>query len=160
MNATGNLLIGKTKKYNQMIRDRISTVIRKEWSKVKANPPSAEAFARTMLPILKDSGFRSPEGQPLTLRGVKYQVQRTGIRFKGRVSRMKATEEDAVILHTPTPSTIERFEVQHTKPESKEDRVTMVNSLSRIPMALKGILEDESLTAKQRKQMFEAYFDL
>lgn len=149
MNPNGNKNIGGTKKYGPFVRQKISRIIRKEWDAVKSNPPSADEFGELALNALKKAGIVSPDGTALNLRGVKYQVQRTGIKFKGRVSKMRRMG----VLPTSRPKPVAPI-------ETKEERSEIIKSLSSIPVALRGVLTDESLSPKQRTAMFEAYFEL
>lgn len=146
MNRKGNKTIGKTKKYDKEQRRLITRLIRKEWDGVKGNNPSSDEFAQQALKNLAQAGVKSPDGQSLTLRGVKYQVQRSGIKFKGRMSRLSRTAPKVV----PAPK----------QRETIQDRQDMVASLQAIPTALRGILEDNSISGEQRTAMFAAYFEL
>lgn len=141
MNAQGNKTIGKTKKYDGFTRKQISNIIKREWSAVKETHPSSDEFAEKALQTLVNAGVKSPDGSPLNIRGVKYQVQRTGIKFKGRMTRLR---KKGIQLPIETPMV----------------RNEIVQTLSKVPLALKGILEDQTLNPKQRTAMFEAYFEL
>lgn len=143
MNPKGNDNIGHTKKYNREMRLKISKLIRSEWAQAKDTYPSAEDFAEQALGALKREGIKSPDGTVLTLRGVKYQVQRTGITFKGRKGKIKSFNKP--MIHPI---------------ETRAERMELVKTLSKIPLALQGVLDDENLSPKQRRSMFEAYFEI
>ena len=141
MNKKGNKQIGNTKKYDSFMRKHISNIIKREWAAVKDSHLSSDEFADKALAALVKDGVKSPDGSPLNLRGVKYQVHRTGIKFKGRVSRMR---KKAIVAPVEAAST----------------KAQILQTLSKVPLALKGILEDQSLNPQQRTAMFEAYFEL
>lgn len=153
MNPKGNKTIGKTKKYSKEQRREITKLIKTEWAKVKANNPSSEEFASQVQHTLSAVGIKSPQGGALSLRGVKYQVQRSGIKFKGRLGRRNAPSN---VVSNPRP-TVPATSVYK---ESEADRAEIVQTLGGIPKALRGILEDDQISGKQRVAMFSAWFEL
>lgn len=142
---SGNMKIKEAQKYGTYMRKEITKRILKEYKVMKEKDPDGMTFATYMLKVLTDAGFKAPDGSPLTLRGVRYQVLRSGISFRG--ARMRTTTPTLEV--DPTP-------VKRHSPDKQE----ILQSLSKIPSLLKTILTDSTVTPEQRVRLVAAWFEL
>jgi hypothetical protein len=73
---------GRNDRYDDLTRTRIDELINKEWAKMHNKMANGDEFHAHITKLLKEAGIKSPDGGPLSARGVKYQVYRNGIRFR------------------------------------------------------------------------------
>jgi hypothetical protein len=130
MNSRGNKKIGKMKRYSKELRERITEIILRERAGAGKDMTQGDEFAELCLKALKKEGFKSPDGKPLTLRGVRYQILRSGIRFQG-------------FGYSPPP-------VPSAPVEKDTDREEILGRLGGLPRLVEAILEDTSLSADQK----------
>lgn len=138
----GNSDIGHMKRYNPEQRERISKIVRDEWSKTSSQWRSGAEFVAHLKKVMAKEGIKSPEGKALSTRTVRFQVQRSGIAFREAkfgqpVAGSRTTTEALGPLQVPSNARIEG-----------------------VPATLKAILTDDSLTASQALKLVKAFFGI
>lgn len=140
----GNMSIKESVKYSTKTRQEITDRILREYKILKDKDPNGMTFAAHMLKVLTDAGYKSPDGSPLTLRGIRYQVLRSGIGFEG--SRLRKGPID---LPTVTPKLAPQA--------GKQD---VLQAIRKVPDLLERILRDTTVTPEQRVGLVKAWFEL
>lgn len=148
MTTKGNMHIKETKKYDSEDRKKITDLILREYKVLKDKDPDGMTFAHHMLKVLTKEGFKAPDGSSLTLRGVRYQVLRSGIGFKG--ARLIEEQGTAPIV------TVENKAAPAVTTEKQE----IMQSLFKIPALLERILMDEEVSSSQRVSLVKAWFEV
>jgi len=138
----GNMNIKNAVQYSTRKRGAITTIILREYKILKDKDPDGTTFALHVLSKLQEANYTAPDGSPLTLRGVRYQVLRSGIGFRG------ARVVPAPIFVTPKPA---------PEPEQKRE---ILRSLSKLPELLERIVMSEDVSPAQRAALVEAWFEV
>lgn len=139
MTTKGNPNIKEAAKYDNKVRKQITERILKEYKAMKHKDPIGSQFAAHMLTVLSKAGYTAPDGSPLTLRGVRYQVLRSGIGFQG--GRLTENRPAPYIVTTPVPAPVV------VKPEAKE---AVRQALSGVEALVNQILRDTTIPAERR----------
>lgn len=152
----GNMNIKNTATYDAATRKKITDLILKEYKALKDKDPDGQTFATHMLQVLTKAGFTAPDGSQLTHRGVRYQVLRSGIGFKG-ARLIEEQGKDPIVkvsLLRDAPTVIPKPAPQ---PAVKQ---AVLESLSSLPALLERIIVDETVTPRQRAALVEAWFEV
>lgn len=147
--AKGNMKIKEAAKYDNKVRQQITERILKEYKAMKHKDPIGSQFAAHMLTVLSKAGYTAPDGSPLTLRGVRYQVLRSGIGFQG--GRLTENRPAPFIVTTPVPAPVE---------VPTQARTAVRQALTGVDALVRTILKDDSVSPETRVRAAQALLSL
>lgn len=151
----GNSDIGHTKRYSPEQRMKISKLTQEEWVKKGADFKSGAEFAAHMRKVYAANGIKSPEGKGLSIRTVRFQIQRSGISF--REAYAGGTARPAKL-----PPVAAKNGLKVTQVEAETESLVMPEDTRIVgcPSWLRSFLTDDSLTDKQKVLMVKAAFGI